>query len=172
MLQHPSFNSRPKRDKVEKEALLFEEASSMAASSMSEHSAVLPDIAAAAAPASGEGYQDEDRAFADMCEWWCAVKGMTKKEFYIRANINKSMFWGMKHHPEQIPKKTNALACVIGLKLDYDQAIDLLSRAGMTLSKYYETDLIVEYFIREKNYNIDEINAELFDKDLSLLGTY
>ena len=76
----------------------------------------------------------------------------------------------MKHHPEQIPKKTNALACVIGLQLDYDQALDLLRRAGMTLSKYYETDLIVEYFIREKNYDIDEINGLLWEKDLSLLG--
>ncbi len=120
----------------------------------------------------GEGYEKEDRSFADMCEWWCREKGISKKEFYNRANINRSMFWGMKHHPEQIPRKTNALACVIGLKLDYDQAIDLLQRAGMTLSKYYETDLIVEYFIREKNYDIDEINALLYQKDLSLLGTY
>ena len=55
-------------------------------------------------------------------------------------------------------------------RLDYDQAIDLLQRAGMTLSKYYETDLIVEYFIREKNYDIDEINGLLWEKDLSLLG--
>ena len=134
-----------------------------------------PAMAAAPSPSAhrpGEGYEKEDRSFADMCEWWCREKGLSKKEFYNRANINKSMFWGMKHHPEQIPKKTNALACVIGLKLDYDQAIDLLRRAGMTLSKYYETDLIVEYFIREKNYDIDEINALLYKKDLSLLGTY
>ena len=128
--------------------------------------------AAVPSPLPGEGYENEDRSFADMCEWWCQQKGISKNEFYNRANINKSMFWGMKHHPEQIPKKTNALACVIGLKLNYDQALDLLSRAGMTLSKYYETDLIVEYFIREKNYNIDEINALLYKKDLALLGTY
>ena len=136
-----------------------------------------PTAAFPAAPAPkqalpGEGYEKQDRSFADMCEWWCEQKNISKKEFYNRANINKSMFWGMKHHPEQIPKKTNALACVIGLRLNYDQAIDLLSRAGMTLSKYYETDLIVEYFIREKNYDIDEINALLYQKDLSLLGTY
>ena len=126
----------------------------------------------AALPQPGDGYEKEDRSFADMCEWWCKEKGLTKKEFYNRANINKSMFWGMKHHPDQIPRKTNALACVIGLSLNYDQAIDLLQRAGLTLSKYYETDLIVEYFIREKNYDIDEINALLYQKDLSLLGTY
>ncbi len=132
----------------------------------------LPESEASVSSLPGEGYALEDRSFADMCEWWCREKGISKSRFYNRANINKSMFWGMKHHPEQIPKKTNALACVIGLELDYDQAIDLLQRAGMTLSKYYETDLIVEYFIHRKNYNIDEINALLFQKDLSLLGTY
>ena len=138
-------------------------------------SAAEPEVCAAVpsdAHLPGAGYEKEDRSFADMCEWWCKEKGLSKKEFYNRANINKSMFWGMKHHPEQIPKKTNALACVIGLKLNYDQAIDLLRRAGMTLSKYYETDLIVEYFIREGNFDIDEINALLYQKDLSLLGTY
>ena len=130
------------------------------------------DAASAAVPPPKADYEKEDRSFAEMCEWWCERKGISKKEFYNRANINKAMFWGMKHNPEQIPKKTNALACVIGLKLDYDEAIDLLARAGMTLSKYYETDLIVEYFIREKNYDIDEINVLLYRKDLSLLGTY
>ena len=78
----------------------------------------------------------------------------------------------MKKNPGQIPKKTNALACVIGLRLDYDQAIDLLGRAGMTLSKYYETDRVVEDRIRKKIYDIDEINLVLFDKDLALLGSY
>lgn len=133
-----------------------------------------PDVSVAASadsPPPMADYVKEDRSFAEMCEWWCERKGISKKEFYNRANINKAMFWGMKHNPDQIPKKTNALACVIGLKLDYDEALDLLARAGMTLSKYYETDLIVEYFIREKNYDIDAINILLYQKDLSPLGT-
>ena len=107
-----------------------------------------------------------------MCDWWCTEKGLSKKEFYIRANINKAMFWAMKNNPGQVPKRTNALACVIGLALDYDQAVDLLSRAGMTFTRFYEIDRVVEEHIRNEKFNIDEINAELFDKDLSLLGTY
>ena len=132
--------------------------------------AELSDSVLAAVPGPDGSYASEDRSFADMCEWWCEQKGFSKKQFYNYANINRSMFWGMKHHPDQIPKKTNVLACVIGLRLDYDQAIDLLQRAGMTLSKYYETDLIVEYFIRKKKYDIDEINALLYEKELTLLG--
>ncbi|MBQ3756596.1 MAG: macro domain-containing protein [Oscillospiraceae bacterium] len=129
-------------------------------------------VAAPEAHSPDDRYRDVDLSFAEMCEWWCSEKGITKKEFYIQANINKAMFWNMKNNPRQIPKKTNALACVIGLRLDYDQAIDLLGRAGMTLSKYYETDRVVEDRIRKQMYDIDEINLELFDRDLALLGSY
>ena len=161
-------SSRWEENSVAEATALSEE---LAAPMLSASEAKWPEMQTAASMRRpGDGYELEDRSFADMCEWWCKEKGISKKEFYIRANINKSMFWGMKHHPEQIPKKTNALACVIGLQLDYDQALDLLRRAGMTLSKYYETDLIVEYFIREKNYDIFEINGLLWEKDLSLLG--
>ncbi|MCR5090092.1 MAG: macro domain-containing protein [Oscillospiraceae bacterium] len=136
-------------------------------------SAPLPDFTASMAESpSRPDYRDQDRSFAEMCEWWCERKGISKNEFYKKANINKALFWGMKHHPHQVPKKTNALACAVGLRLDYEQTQDLLSRAGLTLSKYYDLDLVVEYFIRERNYNIDEINAVLFDRDLALLGSF
>lgn len=119
-----------------------------------------------------ESYSDQDLSFAEMCDWWCEKKKITKKRFYTDANINKAMFWNMKHHPEQVPKKTNVLACAIGLKLDYAQTQDLLMRAGMTLSRYYELDRIVEGYIRNRIFDIDIINGELFDRDLGLLGTF
>ena len=43
-------------------------------------------------------------------------------------------------------------------------------RAGMTLSRYYALDRVVEDCIRRKNYNIYEINEILFEQDLPLLG--
>lgn len=115
-------------------------------------------------------YGDQDLSFAEMCEWWCERKGISKKEFYISSNINKSMFWNMKHHPGQTPRKTNAIACAIGLQLNYEETQDLLMRAGLTLSKYYEMDRIVEIYIKKKEYNIYIINEKLFERDLPLLG--
>ena len=117
-----------------------------------------------------DDYAAQDLSFAEMCEWWCEEKNISKKVFYVSANINKSMFWNMKHNPDQIPKKTNALACAIGLQLDYDQTQDLLMRAGMTLSRYYALDRLVESYIRKGNYDIFEINEKLFEQDLPLLG--
>ena len=40
----------------------------------------------------------------------------------------------------------------------------------MILTEYYETDVIVEYFIRKKDYDIDVINSELASKNLPTLG--
>ena len=116
-------------------------------------------------------YRAQDKSFAEMCEWWCAQKQITKHRFYTDANISKASFWAMKNRPEQVPKKTSVLACAIGLRLDLEQTKDLLLRAGLALSPYYALDMIVEYFITRGNYDIDEINAVLFDEDLSLLGT-
>ena len=58
-------------------------------------------------------YYDLDLSFAEMCEWWCRKKNISKNTFYSRANINKALFWAIKHNPKQIPKKTNAIACAV-----------------------------------------------------------
>ena len=78
----------------------------------------------------------------------------------------------MKLDPDRAPKNNTVLACAIGLKLDIDQAKDLLLRAGMAFSKHYPTDSLVENCIRNRMYNIDEINFMLYSMDLMVLGYY
>ena len=117
-----------------------------------------------------EDYAGQDKPFAYMCEWWMDQKGIPIGEFYSRANILKATFSRLRTNSQIVPKKNTALACAIGLKLDYDQTQDLLKRAGMILTGYYETDVIVEYFIRKKDYDIDAINSELASKNLPTLG--
>ena len=122
-------------------------------------------------PPCKEDYMDMDLSFGDMCQWWVNKKGMKNGEFYTRANITKSLFYNLKNHPEKQPKKTTAFACAIGLGLDMDEAEDLLKRAGIAFSPYYVADLVVKYFIENKNYDIDEINGILYEKDQALLGS-
>ena len=117
-----------------------------------------------------EDYRALDKSFPEMCEWWCSRKHISKHRFYTDANITRAAFWAMKNHPDRMPRKTSVLACAIGLRLDLDQTKDLLARAGMVLSPYFALDVIVEYFISKKKYDIDEINAVLYGKDIPLLG--
>ena len=121
-------------------------------------------------PDAGPSYADVDLSFAEMCEWWCEKKGIKKGQFFTDSNITRATFSNMKLHPDRAPKKNTVFACAIGLKLDIEEAKDLMLRAGMTFSKHYPTDRLVEEHIRRRNYDIDEINYLLYEMDLIGLG--
>lgn len=112
-----------------------------------------------------------DKSFAYKLFDYIDSKGMTDVECYKKANVDKKTFSKIKCNPQSYkPSKQTAVAFAIALELSLDETQDLLSSAGLTLSRSFVFDKIIRYFIQKGNYNIFEINEALFEFDQVLLG--
>ena len=115
---------------------------------------------------------DLDKPFIETLFDYIDKKGITDVECYKKANVDRKTFNKLKNNPNQKPSKQIAVAFAIALKLNLEETQDLLSTAGLTLSKSSVFDKIIRYFIHTGNYDIYQINEALFEFDQISLGSF
>lgn len=98
-------------------------------------------------------------------------KELTDPYVYKKANLDRRLFAKIRKDKIYHPSKITAVSLCIALELNLDETNELLKRAGYTLSHSIIFDLIIEIFIKRKEFNIYKINEALLDNDQPLLGS-
>ena len=118
----------------------------------------------------GQLLKDLDAGFSETLLQLIDRTGKKDSEIYKKANVDRKLFSKIRNNMDYRPSKTTALAFAFALELDVDETKDFISRAGFALSHSSKFDVIVEYFLVNRNYNVFELNEVLFAFDQPLIG--
>lgn len=118
----------------------------------------------------GQLLKSLDAGFSETLLQLIDRTGKKDSEIYKKANVDRKLFSKIRNNREYKPSKTTALAFAFALELDVDETKDFIGRAGFALSHSSKFDVIVEYFLTNRNYNVFELNEVLFAFDQPLIG--
>ncbi len=82
-------------------------------------------------------------------------------DIYKAAGIDRRLFSKIQNNRDYQPSKDTCIALAFALKLDDEQAKDLLKRAGYAISRSSKRDLVFDYFFRIGVSDVDVINGVL-----------
>ena len=89
------------------------------------------------------------------------ASGLDDVTVYKKANLDRKLFSAIRCNADYHPKKATVFALALALELDLDTLKDLLGRAGLALSPCIVSDMIIEYFVTKKEYDLYKINTTL-----------
>lgn len=98
----------------------------------------------------------QDKLFEMMRE-----KNLDEVEVYKKGNISRQLFSKIKSEKDYHPAKNTIFSLAIGMELSISETSELLEKAGYSFSSAIKSDLIIQFFMGNKNYNIFAINEAL-----------
>ncbi|HHT48603.1 MAG TPA: hypothetical protein GXZ98_04845 [Firmicutes bacterium] len=88
-------------------------------------------------------------------------KGVSDAEVYKKAGLDRRHFSKIRSNPNYHPGKNTVIALAIALELNKKETGRLLTVAGYSLSESDTFDLVIQFCLEKKIYDLDTINQAL-----------
>ena len=109
-----------------------------------------------------DSYLEQKRiTFQDKLFEMIREKNLDEVEVYKKGNISRQLFSKIKSEKDYHPTKNTIFSLAIGMELSISETSELLEKAGYSFSSAIKSDLIIQFFMGNKNYNIFAINEAL-----------
>lgn len=115
--------------------------------------------------------EDLEPTFSQTLFRFIKEKDISETECYKNANLDRRLFSKIRSNDDYQPHKNTVFALIIGLKLNLDEAEELLDCAGYSISHSIKLDMIMEYLINKQIYDILLVNEILDSFDCPILGS-
>ncbi len=125
------------------------------------------DTAMFDSPALQKSYHDWERKAATKKTFSSEVLKklnelhMKPAEFYKAVGLDKRVFHALKSDYLYTPSKATAIRCCLGLRLKYEEAIELLKLAGYSFSPSNSRELVIRFCMENEVYDLPSINYML-----------
>lgn len=101
-------------------------------------------------------------SFSEVLFEYIDAKGVSDSDIYKKACIDRRHFSKIRSNPYYRVSKNTAICLALALELDKEDANRLLNSAGYSLSYNDKFDLIIQFCIEKKIYDIFYINEILY----------
>lgn len=99
------------------------------------------------------------------------TKETTDVLIYKKAWIDRKHFSKIRSNPDYQVGKNTAIALAMALELTENEAEELLQSAGYALSDSDKSDLIIQFCLENKIYDLHAVNEALDSMDEKTIGT-
>lgn len=93
-------------------------------------------------------------SFSDRLLQIIREKNLNEVDVYKKADLDRRHFSKIRSNSSYRPTKDTVILLCLSMNLSFEEAQDLLQRAGLTLSRSSKQDIIAEYFLRRKIYDV------------------
>lgn len=111
-----------------------------------------------------------EKGFNETILLYILEHNLDSVSIYNKANLHRRIFSRL-YNTDYTPSKNTAICLCIALNFDYDKTQYMLKKLGYTLSKSNKFDLIITFYIKNKLFDIYEINDYLDSKGYQILGS-